>query len=1365
MKKEYDIYLSYHSMDESLAIKIKDSILSYRKELNIYLSNLDESNEEKLINSSIYMPIITKNFFDYKYASIFKKEMSLYSHLEEKGEMRIETISTTYDILFNDLTKLDNETNKLLFESTRGLSFIFLNESNIDDVMESIIYFIDEDLKIEDDSDYKFDVFLSWTWKDHLVKDELKNHFKKNGLRVYDSEKECHNKFTSNFLGALLKSKTYVLLLSDALNREDIVSDVRREIQTATDLEKKLRLNIEIVVLSPSYLSHDFGDYSNVSKFFYDTTGFDRIDATNGVTSKVLDELDYKVNNYLTSRESGKPIFYNPDFGVIKDRPTLDKDIFGRDKEVEEIEKAFKEGNKVVVLSGIGGIGKTKIAEKFAYKMDSEMKNYVQTIHISDILSFDEDDAYNLILSNIKYTKENQLYINSLKDDEKKVREFQENVIKSLPPYSLIIVDNINKINDESMKKIIERLNINLVFTSRITSFDMDKVKVIDVLPFNSEELFNEFKNRSKLDDLEFNDFIEIYDAVLGHTMTLFMLSKIATNYKSKEELMVIKNDLSSIKDKVWVEHNDVNKKLTITEQLKTLFKITDLSDEAQEILLELSLLNDGLIDKLDLKEYFDLDTYNEINELIENGGWLSNNDGILSLNSFLSEIMPTLLDTNHTSNEFNHIIRYIKDKADYSNPYLLLDKAFFALYKLSTYTNDYDKDLYDLFVKATIKTYNSEDIIKKTDLLLKKNYNPIIRLLYLGIMVDRNQNDESLVSEFIDVLDSTSIFERKIAFKYLCRYAYFLNNKNHKKLEELINKTIKSIILSKSINGDSGIETRIRQLMIYNLVYLSILLSINVSKSLINNYIKSEKNNRHNTLYLDLIKLFNNCYGVMKKSGSFILDHDNSLSEEEKNKKDKRNGLRLLFTHPIATIRTYLIQDRILYSNPSSIDEKYLKESFSYANNLLEGRRIDITTLFNTASGYYDFLFENNLTLIKQNDFFNTLYQMITSQINAIGSDYQKDSYKKDISQLLYNYSNKELTSHKDFSDLLVAEILYLAIKDEKAIEYSKLLCENSTSFYGIGSYESLSFILNYANNLFTFNKFEEAYKYYVMYFDSLISNGFRVPEMDDPFVNMLICVIIRSIPFDIEYIKKVYEHIIDTLSNKKKVRITYILLLRIAYRFDLNYELYRTLFNEYLDKLLDIINNSKFELADKNSIAYIFLELRQYITDDYLLRFKSIFKKYRYSLNKVLRRNSNYLIKSINLALKASKDKSKITDILKFSYKNKDTDTFIKYHELLIEECKSAREYLSYFTKDINVLNTVEEKFKSLSIDLNTDEEVAFKSIFKNQNLKNIYTNSIKDKKPFDTLPSQIIDFISRIHVNPTPNRIEGVRDRNNN
>ena len=39
MKKENDIYLSYHGLDESLAIKIKDSILSYRTELNIYLSN------------------------------------------------------------------------------------------------------------------------------------------------------------------------------------------------------------------------------------------------------------------------------------------------------------------------------------------------------------------------------------------------------------------------------------------------------------------------------------------------------------------------------------------------------------------------------------------------------------------------------------------------------------------------------------------------------------------------------------------------------------------------------------------------------------------------------------------------------------------------------------------------------------------------------------------------------------------------------------------------------------------------------------------------------------------------------------------------------------------------------------------------------------------------------------------------------------------------------------------------------------------------------------------------------------------------------------------------------------------------------
>ncbi len=1348
MDKKYDIYLSYHSLDESLGNKIKNIILSYRPNLKIYSSSLDDSSLDMLSKSSIYMPIITNNFFNLKYSSIFKKEMILFSELEEKGEMKIETFSNTKDILFNDLSVLNNDVNKTLFEITRGLSFIFINENNITDMMDSIIYFIDEDLEVKDDSDYRFDVFLSWTWKDHLVKDELKNHFISMGLKVYDSEKECHNKFTSNFLGALLKSKTYVLLLSDSLNREDIVSDVRREIQTATDLEKKLRLNIEIVVLSESYLSHDFGNYSNVSKFFYDTSGFDRVDATEGITNEVLEELDNKINNYIISRDSGKPIFYNPDFGIIKEKPKYDSEIFGRDKEVSEIEKAFNEGNKIVILSGIGGIGKTKIAEKFAYKMDKEMKNYIQTIKISDILSFDEGDAYNLILDNINYTNKNKALIESLKDDEKKVREVEESIVKSLPPYSIIIVDNINKINVDSMIKVIERLNINLVFTSRITSFDLDKVKVIDVLPFNCEELYTEFKERSKLNDLELEDFIEIYDAVLGHTMTLFMLSKIAKNYSSKKELMVIKDDLSAIKDKVWVDHNDINKKITITEQLKALFKITDLSDKAQEILLELSLINDGSIMKADLKNYFILDSYNEINELCENGGWVSINDDKITINSFLSEIMPKLIDSEHRIDDFMHVIKYIVECADYSNPYKLLDRAFFALYKLSIYTNDYDKELYELFLKATIKSYNSNDILKKAEQLLKKNYNPIIRLLYLSVLVERNNTDESILSEFIDILDSTSITERKIAFKYLCRYSYILKDNYHKRLERLINKTLKAIILSKPINGDTEEETRIRQYMIFGLYGLSAIFKTNIPKSITDSYRRCDKNNPYNTIYYTYFTAFSGNYNKFIDLYNSNYNGLNGLTDEEKDVALTKIGFKMIFLHPILTLKANIYNNKILKYKPKSNDEVYLKNLTLYLNNLIDNKQLNVKELFSSAIDYYDFLFDNDLTLIKQNKFIKNTYDIIGSFTKNIGNKNQIDTFKKEIGLLVSN-SDIDVLNHNNLSQALVFGIFYSALKDEKALDTAKLIYDSSVNLYGIDSFESIGFILNYANSLFEFYRHEEAIIKYSEYFDLLMSKGYFSPDMEDAFVNMLVCHIYDRKPINLFHIQNICDYILKGLLNNGKLRVIYNLLFTMDKLVDNKDEYYTEVFNKYLDEYINIAITIKTQ-KEKDYLYYHFLELRLFISSDYLLKFKKIFRKYLFSLSIKQIHNTRYIIKTINLSISSLKDKTQIIKLLKYSFKYKDYDLFIKYIQLLVKESNTFSEFISYFTDDETIINNAKAKYEEITEGNHfLPEHEILPNIYPRSVLYELYKETIDKKLTFKDYSEMIIRRIICLRI----------------
>ena len=1296
--KQYDVYLSYLKEDKAFALNLKDKL---EKEGNfiVYQSELTYINEEKgnaLLSSYVYMPIISDNHFNEENTKMLKTEMDYFLANESTNNIQIEAISRTYNVLFSDLKKLDTDYKKELFTLTRGVSFVINTDDDFkDEEIKNIVSFINDDKKNDKEAqDYLYDVFISWTYRDKDKKDALKQYLESKGLKVYDSEILCHSRFTSNFLKALFKSKTYVMLLSDGLDREDLVSDVRREISCATDLEKKLRLNIEILVLSSQFINMDFSYHSNSSTFFYDFAGFEKIDCTKSFDDK-LDYIYEKLSEYLYYRSIGKPRFYNPDFGLSIDRSiNKDLDVFGREKEVDSIIKAFQEDNKVVILSGVGGIGKTKIAEKFAQEMIKYNMPYVQTVHVSDVDSNSGEDVYSVILSNIQYNKENQLYINSLKSDKEK-KEYQEKIVSNIPSYALLIIDNINNLTDRAISKVLSKINANLVFTSRTRIENVKSVKTIEVLPFGAEEIYLEFKNRSGV-DISMKDFLDIYESCFGHTMSLFMLASLAKeNNYTAEELLEIKENLSNIKDKIWVEHNDTKKELTITEQLKTLFNLSDLSKAETSVLLEITLLNDGLIKREELKEYFNL-TNDDINHLVKHGGWLSKKNDYLVMNNTISGLIIEILKDDYKPENFEHVLEYLDITTTLDNPYWASDRLFFALYRLRKYAYYIDTVLFNKYVKANSLIYSKEEQETKAKMLEAdnnvENYQ-LVDLLNTCVSVEKRNLSEEVINKLFKSIEDVSCIEHKLAFSYIMKYLFFLVNSDKEKTKQVLDKLIDKVL---SIPIDKTTETeldsRIRQIEGFGIVGAYNLVDEKGSIKKLHKYVNHEKQSNYKTIYIDYSKFI--ALNGFKKINKLI-QKSNKIDEYLENGKPLRATLYSIWTivsHPVFYIKTYSIEKKINKLDVKHPDERFIKEFFNAITGIIDQEKISAKAVYESLVDYYDFLFENNLTLLKREEFVANTFDFLNGIFVRLGSDDQINQFKEELFEVMQeNIQSATNIGHHSTSSLYIAMNIYDIFSDSKSIECSWKIIKNQAELYKENSLEFLYALFDLINNMYKY-KNDDIYTHLYYYFHCALFNNHIVSINKDAFAILSKLVLSNSTKtFDriAEASKKLFpskqivnarDHFLNYYKNigrfvyfnasslNEKLEIKYYFIL-VAGRISV---VSRKDIKEYLEDIKEKNGRDPFTLSREiNNLKY-YLEDEE-ITDNLLPTIKNKIKESSGILK------SRYIILYAMLEAQVSKTVDKYYRAVVLSFK--------LHHYFFFDEI--INNFISYLPDDIDGFN----------------------------------------------------------------------------
>ena len=293
--------------------------------------------------------------------------------------------------------------------------------------------------------------------------------------------------------------------------------------------------------------------------------------------------------------------------------PPKPVELFGRDDDYKNLVTAISKNNKVLLLNGIGGIGKTELAKKYFWDNCDKFKfigwiDYLMGFRESLVNQF-KDNIANITPNddyNIRYDKINEFLTNN--DD------------------ILLIIDNIdNELEKDSELQLIRSLpKVTILATSRIKLEVIENKIDLDFLSDEAcKELFYKYYN------IEINDeFVsKTIKFANNHTLTVELLAKTAkaVNLPVEKFYNKLKNTgLSEVaKEKIsTLYHNDPTKR-QIFEHILKAFQLSALNDNEIYILTNISILPSISTNKNYIKEWLLLDSNDDINSLVTKG-WIN---------------------------------------------------------------------------------------------------------------------------------------------------------------------------------------------------------------------------------------------------------------------------------------------------------------------------------------------------------------------------------------------------------------------------------------------------------------------------------------------------------------------------------------------------------------------------------------------------------------------------------------------------------------------------------------------------------------------------------------------------------------------
>ncbi len=475
-------------------------------------------------------------------------------------------------------------------------------------------------------SEQKHDIFISFSFKDQATAEYVSNKLLSEYHISYwmcTRDLVGGDHFKSSIAEAIKNARLVLMIQSE----NSLASkEVPKEVSIALDYNKP----VIPFVLDNAELCGDLE---------YDLIGIHRIDARKPTLDERIEELARQIYSMLSKKASENDAWAVRFLRtkLLSTATVVPKKVFlGRDDTLKEIHEGFKNGDRLMFLYGIGGIGKTQIAKQYVKQYKDDYDTIVFATYSGSIRD--------MVVSDAPFSLEPAMNRFIMSDGSEETDDaFFERKLEKIKQISdertLIVIDNFDVDNDEYLGKMVDG-KYHLLVTTR---FDYSKfyptVKVDSISSMESlKEIFMQNYDGYEVeeDDPKLEELIEM---VNRHTYTVELLAQHMENSGQTAEEMVEalkKEGILSLSEEI--RSADMQKN-TAYENLLKMFRLFTLSEEEKTVLMYLSFMPIDGINVRSFREWAQLDSCKIIKEL-ENKSWLIKNVEGIALHPVIRDVI-----------------------------------------------------------------------------------------------------------------------------------------------------------------------------------------------------------------------------------------------------------------------------------------------------------------------------------------------------------------------------------------------------------------------------------------------------------------------------------------------------------------------------------------------------------------------------------------------------------------------------------------------------------------------------------------------------------------------------------------------------
>lgn len=225
-----------------------------------------------------------------------------------------------------------------------------------------------------------------------------------------------------------------------------------------------------------------------------------------------IQQLQTEILKRIEAKLDGK--YKKPNF--LTNQPFIPPVFEGRAEELTQVhDKLFAGQNFIMLVNGVGGIGKTSFAAKYWERYQAEY-NYLAFLYVENTIT----DALLSLEMELKLELPPEMPANE------RVSQIMAAVSKLQKP-CLLVLDNVNNKQDltDHIYLLRQCPNFHILLTSRLADFDYAQKHKINQL--DEETALQVFKQHYKsFDDEDVAHFKKLYTAVDGNTLVLELFAK-----------------------------------------------------------------------------------------------------------------------------------------------------------------------------------------------------------------------------------------------------------------------------------------------------------------------------------------------------------------------------------------------------------------------------------------------------------------------------------------------------------------------------------------------------------------------------------------------------------------------------------------------------------------------------------------------------------------------------------------------------------------------------------------------------------------------------------------------------------------------